>query len=66
VPPQNTPNGFRAKLVCVCDITDKAGATVTQKFPLELEAVPSTSGKYLISGLWQPEQSVFWQPRNAN
>jgi hypothetical protein len=66
VPPQNTPNGFRAKLTCVCDVTDKAGTTVTQKFPLELEAVPAPSGAYLISGLWQPEQMVFWQPRNAN
>lgn len=66
IPPQTAPNGFRAKLTCVCDVTDKAGATVTQKFPLELEAVPASSGGYVISGLWQPEQMVFWQPRNAN
>jgi hypothetical protein len=66
VPPNNAPNGFRAKIVCVCDITEKSGTTTTQKFPLELEAVPSSGGKYLISGLWQPEQMVFWQPRSAN
>ena len=66
VPPQNTPNGFRAKFSAVCDLTDKAGATITQRFPMELEAVPHASGKFLISGLWQPDQMVFWQPRNAN
>ncbi len=66
VPPNNAPNGFRAKVSCICDVTDKTGGTITQKFPLEIEAVPAAGGKYLISGLWQPEVMVFWQPRNAN
>jgi TIR domain len=66
VPPNTSTNGFRAKVTCVCDVTDKAGTTTTKRFPLELEGVPGNGGKYLISGLWQPELMLFWQPRGGN
>jgi hypothetical protein len=60
---EKAPNGFRAKVVSVCDLTDKAGATTTQRVPLEVETVPDTQGNLLVSGLWQPEANVFWKPK---
>jgi ABC-type nitrate/sulfonate/bicarbonate transport system ATPase subunit len=33
-------------------------------FPLEIEAARDAGGKFLISGLWQPEEMWLWQARS--
>jgi len=59
---EQAPDGFRAIMTSYCDLTDKGGQNSTEKFALEIEAARS-GGKDLISGLWQPEKMVLWQPR---
>lgn len=60
--PDQAPDGFRAIITSFCDLTDKSGQTVTERFPLEIE-VARNAGKDRITGLWQPEKMVLWQAR---
>lgn len=60
--PDQAPDGFRAIVTSFCDLTDKAGQTVTERFPLEIE-VARNAGQDRITGLWQPEKMVLWQAR---
>jgi hypothetical protein len=52
----------RTKIMSVCDLVDKAGATRTERIPLEVETVPDADGTLKVAGLWQPEKQLFWQP----
>lgn len=65
-PGEKAEKGFRAKVAVVCDLTDKAGQTTTKRVPLEIETTPDAQGALVVSGLWQPEANVFWQPRERN
>jgi TIR domain len=64
--PQHEKNGLRGQIDTECDFTDRAGVTTTQRFPLEIEAAPAAGGKFLISGLWQPEEMWLWQARSRD
>jgi hypothetical protein len=64
--PQHEKNGLRGQIDTECDFTDRAGVTTTQRFPLEIEAARDAGGKFLISGLWQPEEMWLWQARSRD
>lgn len=61
--PAFAQSDVRTKVYADCDFTDKAGKAVTQRFPLEIELAARTA---LISGLWQSEEMVLWQPRGRD
>lgn len=60
--PEFAQSGFRAKVYADCDFTDKSDVVTTRRFPLEIEAAAGPHGTLLISGLWQSEEMVLWQP----
>ena len=61
--PQFPESGFRAKMYVECDFTDKSSKVATQRFPIEFEVAANTN---LITGLWQSEEMVLWQPRGRD
>lgn len=58
---EQAPNGYRAIVPAFCDLTGPAGTT-TEAFRLELEATDA-GGRDQITGLWQPDKMVLWQPK---
>ena len=58
-------NGIRLKQSLVCDFADQAGNTTTEQFAIEIEAVPapSNTNEWMITGLWQSDKMVLWQPK---
>lgn len=62
-PDGRRPEALKALATMTCDLTDRAGQARTERFPLEIEVTRQTGGGDRITGLWQPDTMILWQPR---